>query len=425
MRNSHLGLGLGVLAFLVVMTVTARDYWEQFRGPTGQGLSDEKGLPVSWNEQKNVKWKTAIRGRGWSSPVVSAARVWLTTATEDGGGLYAVCVDRQTGVVLHEIRLFEVEKPRFAEKLSSYAMPTPVMTPSRVFVTFGASGTACLAALTGEVLWQRRDVECAQPSGSWSSPIRFFDLLIMHFDGSDQQYVIALDTRNGQTAWRTDRSIVFHDAGPDGKPESGGNARQAFSTPILVFLDQKAVLVSLGSQALYGYDPNTGKELWRLENRRCHSGVSRPAYGQGILFVCWGVPNSELWAVRVPKSGQVTEGDVVWKSDRNVPTKSSPVLVKDLLFMVDDTGTVSCLEALTGREVWRKQIGGNHTASPVWADNMVYFFSEDGRTTVIESGREFKVLATNQLDDGFMASPAIASKAFYLRTKTHLYRIEQ
>ena len=255
--------------------------------------------------------------------------------------------------------------------------------------------------------------------------MRFFDLLLMHYDGSDQQYVVALDTKTGKTVWKTNRSITFRDVGPDGKPESEGDLHKAFSTPFLVWRDQKPDLISLGSQALYGYDPNSGKELWRLENRRCHSGTSRPVYDQGMLFVCWGFSKSELWAIRLPESGPVTETNVVWKEIRNVPSKPSPLLVKDLLFMVDDGGIASCLEAQTGKAVWRERIGGNYSASPVWADGRVYCFSEEGKTTVLESTREFKVVATNQLDEGFMASPAIAGKAFYLRTKTHLYRIEE
>ena len=414
-----------VAVLLATVSVTARDYWEQFRGPTGQGLADGRGLPLSWGEQENVKWKTAIHGRGWSSPIVSPTQVWLTTATEDGRELYAVCVDRQTGAILHDLKVFDVEKPQAAHKFNSYASPTPVMMPGRIFVTFGSPGTACIDTVTGHVLWRRRDLECNHYRGAGSSPIRYFDLLLMDFDGSDQQYVVALDSGTGRTAWKTNRSIAFHDLGSDGKPESEGDLHKAFSTPSLVPHAPKSFLVSLGPQALYGYDPDSGKELWRLENRRCHSGTSRPVYSQGMLYVCWGFSRGELWAIRVPQSGPVTETNVVWKETRNVPNKPSPLVVEDLLFMVDDGGIASCLEAGTGKAVWRERVGGNHSASPVGSDGKVFFFNEEGTTTVIEAGREFKVLATNQLDAGFMASPAVAGQAFFLRTKTHLYRIEQ
>ena len=212
-----------IMVILAAGSLTAKDYWEQFRGPTGQGVSDAQGLPLVWSEQTHVQWKTAIHGRAWSSPVVSATNVWLTTATEDGRELSVLCVDRQTGAILRDLKLFEVENPQFAHKFNSYASPTPLLAPTRLYVTFGSPGTACLETATGKVLWQRRDLECNHYRGAGSSPMRFFDLLLMQYDGSDQQYVVALDTKTGKTVWKTNRSITFRDIGPDGKPESASS----------------------------------------------------------------------------------------------------------------------------------------------------------------------------------------------------------
>lgn len=398
--------------------------WPQFRGPDGTGMAGPRDLPLTWSEGKNVRWKTAIHGRAWSSPVVLGKQVWVTTATEDGRRLFAVGVDRESGRILHDLELFQVAKPQYAHPANTYASPTPVLEPGRLYVTFGSPGTAALDTGTGKVLWERRDLECNHFRGAGSSPILFGDLLILHFDGSDHQFVVALDKRTGRTVWRTERSIDFKDLGPDGKPEAEGDYRKAFATPHVVTVDGKPMLVSIGSKATYGYDPFNGKELWRIEERSSHSGSTRPLAGRGMVFYPTGFPTGELLAVRPNGRGNVSDSHVAWRVSRGVPKKPSLLLVDDLLYMIADAGVASALDAATGAVVWTARVGGSFSASPVWADGRVYLFSEEGKTTVIEAGRQFKVLAESELDGGFMASPAVDGKAFFLRTKTHLYRIE-
>jgi outer membrane protein assembly factor BamB len=410
---------------LVVMTVDLDAQWLQFRGSDGTGRSDSKGVPLTWTETEHVKWKTAIHGRAWSSPIVLDNQVWLTTATEDGRELFAVAVDRETGKIVHDLKLFDVEKPQFAHKFNTYASPTPVAEPGRVCVTFGSPGTACLDPKTGKVLWTRRDLECNHYRGAGSSPIIFQDLLIMHFDGSDVQYVVALDKKTGKTVWKMDRSIDFQDLGPDGKPQAEGDLRKAFATPHITTVNGKPLLISSGAKATYAYDPFTGKEVWRVEERNNHSASTRPVVGHGLIFFPSGFPRGHLLAVRPDGEGDVTASKIAWSTSRSVPSKPSLLLIGDLIFMITDAGVVSCLEAKTGDLVWTARVGGTFSASPIAAENRVYFFDEDGKTTVIDAGREYKVLAQNQLGDGFMASPAIAGKAFFLRSRTHLYRIEQ
>ncbi|MHB8523480.1 MAG: outer membrane protein assembly factor BamB family protein [Limisphaerales bacterium] len=422
---------------LLVSPLMGGDSWPQFRGPVGNGLSVSNSLPVTWSEKENVKWKTSVHGRAWSSPVVLGNQVWMTTATEDGHELYAVGAERDTGKIVHDLKLFAVEKPQFAHQFNTYASPTPVIEPGRVYVTFGSPGTACLDTLTGKVIWERRDFVCNHYRGAGSSPILLGQILIMNFDGSDHQFVVGLDKRTGKTLWRTERSIDFKDLGPDGQPMTEGDLRKAFSTPHVAFLNGRPLLISLGAKAAYGYDPLTGRELWRVEERTSHSAATRPVVGGGMIFYPTGFSRGQLLAIRPGADGEVidanaeastnahTQLQVVWKVKRNVPCKPSILLVGDLIFMIDDGGIASCLEAKTGAEVWRERIEGNYSASPVAANGRVYFFSEEGKTSVIEASRTFKVLAQNQLDDGFMASPAIAGNAFFLRTKTHLYRIEQ
>jgi outer membrane protein assembly factor BamB len=398
--------------------------WPEFRGPDGRGHATASGLPLTWSETEHVRWKTAIHGRAWSSPVVLNGQVWVTTATEDGRQLFAVAVDQATGKVLYDLKLFDVETPQYAHPFNTYASPTPTVEAGRVYVTFGSPGTAAIDTATGKVLWTRRDLECNHYRGAGSSPIIFRDLLLLHYDGSDVQYVVGLDKRTGKTIWRTRRSIDFQDLGPDGQPMAEGDMRKAFATPQIITVGGQPLMISMGAKATYAYDPLTGKERWRVEERTNHSASTRPVSAFGLVFLPTGFPKGELLAVRPDGHGDVTKTHVAWRLTRGVPNKPSVLLVGDLLFMTTDAGVASAVDAKTGAVVWTGRIGGTHSASPVYADGRVYFFSEDGKVIVVEAGRSFRILAENQIGDGFMASPAIDGKAFYLRSKTHLYRIE-
>jgi outer membrane protein assembly factor BamB len=409
----------------ISLSVVAQENWPQFRGPSGNGHADGSGLPLKWNEETNVKWKSAIHGKGWSSPVVWAKQIWLTTATEDGKKLSVLCLDRDSGRVLLDKKLFDVAEPQFCHKFNSYASPTPVIEMGRVYITFGSPGIACIDTKTLKTLWTRRDFVCNHFRGAGSSPILFGDLLINHHDGADLQYAFALNKRNGRTVWNTKRSVDYKDLGPDGKPKADGDWRKAYATPHIATLNGRPVLISSSAKAHYAYEPATGRELWRVEELGQHSAGARPVLGQGLIFISTGYSKSQIMAVRHGGKGVVTETHVAWRYARSaVPEKPSMLLVGDLLYMVDDKGgIVTCLEARTGKEVWSERIGGNYSASPIYADGRLYFCSEEGKTTVLAPGRTFKKLAENKLDEGFMASPAVAGKAFFLRTKTHLYRI--
>ena len=329
----------------------------------------------------------------------------MTTAAQDGRKLYAVCVDRETGRVVQDMKLFEVAQPQYAHPFNTYASPTPVIEDGRVYVTFGSPGTACIDTKSFKVLWERRDIECNHFRGAGSSPIIFRNLLIMHFDGSDHQFVVALDKQTGKTVWMTKRSIDFQDVDANGKIAADGDFRKAFATPHVAMIDGRWELISLGAKAAYSYDPLTGKELWRVEEREQHSASTRPVIGHGMIFFPTGFSAGQLFAVRTGGNGLITGTHVVWKIKRAVSNKPSILLIDDLIYMIDDTGIASCVEAKTGELVWQKRIGGEYSASPVYADGKIWLFSEDGKTTVIRPGRTFEALAENQLDDGFLASP--------------------
>ncbi|MCL5096115.1 MAG: PQQ-binding-like beta-propeller repeat protein [Candidatus Omnitrophica bacterium] len=405
--------------------VRAGQNWPQFRGPDGQGHSDALDLPVTWSEQTNIVWKTPVHGRAWSSPVVWANQVWVSTATEDGKQLFAVCLDLATGRIIRDIKLFDVAKPQSIHAFNSYASPTPVIEQGRIYVTFGSPGTACVDTQTGAVLWDRRDFVCNHFRGAGSSPIIYGNLLIMHFDGSDHQFVVALDKQTGKTVWRTERSIDFQDLNSEGKPKDDGDWRKAFSTPLVAVFNQQPILLSLGSKALYAYQPDTGNELWRLEYRECYSGSTRPVVDSNFIYYCTGFSRGELWAVRPEGQGVLDDSHVVWKVKRDVPVKPSILLIGQSIFMIDDNGAATWLDAKTGKRAWRERLEGHYSASPVCAEGRIYCSSEEGLTTVLEAQPTFNGLATNRLDDGFMASPAIAGKALILRTKTSLYRVEK
>jgi len=418
------------LCSLVVLTLwtpcLAETNWPQFRGPTGQGVSDATGLPAKWGENENVAWKTAVHGKAWSSPVVWGDQVWVTTATEDGRELGVVCVDKNSGKVLRDQKLFDVAVPQYAIPFNSYASPTPAIEEGRLYAVFGSPGIACVDTKTGKTLWERRDFVCNHWRGPGSSPVIYKNLLILPFDGADYQFIAAMDKDSGTTVWKVDRSIDFQDIDPKtGKPQADGDWRKAFSTPRVVsFGGGKPILLSLGSKALYAYEPETGKELWRVEDRAAHSGSATPVVGKELIYFQTGHGKPELWAVKPGGHGVLDDSFIAWKVKKNVPTRASTLLVDDLLYMVDDGGIASCVDAKTGADVWRKRIGGNYSSAPLYADGRVYFFSEEGKTTAIAPGRELKVLGESTLDSGFMASPAVSDHALILRTKTHLYRVE-
>jgi outer membrane protein assembly factor BamB len=412
-----------LFAFTITTTIAAEN-WPQFRGPNGDGTSDAKGLPVELGEDKNVKWKTPTHGKAWSSPVIWGKQVWVTTATENGKELGLMCFDKDTGKVVHDVKLFDVAEPQFCHKFNSYGSPTPVIEEGRIYVSFGSPGIAAVDTKTAKTIWQRRDFVCNHFRGAGSSPIAWENLLILPFDGSDKQYIVALDKQTGKTVWEVPRSIDFKDLQADGKPEADGDWRKGFATAHVVQLDGKPVLLSSGAKAHYAYEPATGKELFRFEERGAHSAASRPVVGHGMWFITPGFGAKQVISLKLGGAGTLDEKSVAWREKKGAPNKPSVVLEGDYLYMVDDTGIASCVEAKTGALKWRERIGGDYSASPVLADGKLYFCSENGTVTVLAATPEFKKLGDGKFADGFMASPAISGKGLYLRSKSALYRVE-
>lgn len=400
--------------------------WPDFRGPSGDGHAPAEALPpLEWSETRNVRWKTPIHDRGWSSPVVWGNQIWLTAASEGGRTLYAIRVDLDTGRITLDRALFtndEVEP--LGNPVNTYASPSPVVEEGFAYIHFGSYGTACLDAETGETVWERRDLPCRHFRGPASSPLLFEDMLILTFDGVDQQYMTALDKRSGRTLWRTDRSVDFRDLGPDGLPLAEGDLRKAYSTPIVADFEGRQVLLTAGARAGYGYDPTSGRELWRVEHPG-FSGASRPVTWRDLVLLNTGYGTTDLLAVRLGGAGDVSESHVVWTQTRGIPKRSSPVVLDGLVYLVSDNGVATCLEAADGEIVWQDRLPGNYSASPVLAGGRLYFVNESGVTTVVEPGRTFQVLARNEVDEGILASPAVAGRMLILRGRSSLYGLAE
>jgi outer membrane protein assembly factor BamB len=400
-----------LLTFLLVSraSVAVAQDWPQFRGPGGQGHSEARGLPAEWSDSTNVAWKVPVPGRGWSSPVVTGQRVWLTTATTAGrheASLRLLSYDVVTGNQILDVEVFRLRSSELVNSKNSHASPTPVVEGDRVYVHFGAEGTAALSS-AGALIWKTRHRYESQ-HGTGGSPVLHSDLLILNCDGFDGAFVIALDKYTGKTRWRTFRR----------QPWS-----QAYSTPLVIHVAGRDQIVSVGAHRASAYEPESGKEIWRVSYPDGFSNVPRPVYGHGLVFITTGFQQPSILAVRPDGTGDVSRTHVAWTLSRGAPLTPSPLLVGNELYVVTDAGIASCIDARTGAIYWQQRLGGTISASPVLADGRIYFLDEDGKTTVVSPGTTFQRLATNILEGPTLASMAVATGSFFIRSATHLYRI--
>lgn len=400
-----------LLLALTTAAVKAED-WPQFRGPGGEGHSAEKNLPLEWGEGKNVVWRAPVAGRGWSSPVIVGGRVWLTTAIEQPNwvSLRLLAFDAATGDEVVNVEAFSTGDTTLRNAKNSRASPTPIVEGDRVFVHFGGDGTAAFST-DGEFLWAVWLAYSSQ-HGSGGSPTLYKDLLIVNCDGDDEAYVVALDKETGKVRWKTMRRTPYD---------------QAYSTPLVIRAGDRGrerdQLISVGAHRAYAYDPLTGAEIWRVSYGDGFSNVPRPVYSHGLVFITTGFQDAALMAVRPTGTGDVTRTHVAYSIERGAPFTPSPIAVGDELYMVSDIGVVTCLDAATGKVLWQKRLGGNFSASPVFADGRIYFQNEEGVTSVIAPGKEFRLLATNTLDGTTFASIGVSQGALFIRTDSFLYRI--
>jgi len=423
---------LMLLVGIVASSACAEDRlaWPCRTGPFLNGHASAEhsaGLPKEWSEEtgKHLRWKIELDGFGHSTPVIGDGVVWLTAATKEGHRQYVYKIDAATGEVLLHRLLFENSDPEpLNNETNTYASPSCALEHDAVYVHFGTYGTARLDPETGATLWERRDIECRHFRGPGSSPILHEDLLLLTFDGIDQQFLMALNKHTGRTEWRTDRTTDYGDLGDDGLPLREGDLRKAYGTPGLVDVNGRTQLVSIGSRAAFGYDAMTGAELWTIRHDD-YNASAPPSFFRNMAILNTGSRGANLIAVELGEStrGDVTESHVVWNREKGNSDLAAPLVIGDRVFMITNGGVGSCLNAETGEDIWKGRIDGTYTASPVTANGLIYFCSEEGVTTVVEAADQFRVVAKNRLDDGMRASPAIASGNLYLRTFGHLYCI--
>ncbi len=385
--------------------------WPQFLGPKGDGHYDGPKLPTEWGPDKNVAWKTPIPGKGWSSPVISKGKVFLTTAVPAENGdqsLRAVCVDVVAGKIEWNVEV--LKQPTSTAKMhgkNSHASPTPVTDGETVYVHFGYSGTAALD-FAGKILWARGGIYSKPVHGGGGSPVLVGDLLVFSADATDKQAVVALDRKTGKPAWETPR---------------GNNAPRpfSFSTPQPYEQNGKKLILSAGSDILMALDPADGKEVWRSKYTG-YSVIPRPVVGNGMVYVSTGYDTPTVHAVKLDGSGDVTKTNAAWSVKKGGPNTPSMLLVGAELYMLADNGVFTCLDAKTGESVYSERLKGQYSASMLYADGKIYATSETGTGTLLAAGRKFDKLGEFEMKEKTFATFAGADGALYLRTETQLFK---
>lgn len=395
------------------------DEWPQFRGRNSQGVSSETDVPLKWNAEDSIAWKTPIPGESWSSPVVWADHVFLTTATENGESCHVLALDRTSGKILWDKEVFRQE-PRRKEGRNTYATPTPATDGERVYACFG-DGSFVALDFAGEVVWTNRDYKFYGQHGLATSPILHDGLLIMARDGSsdsddkqlgwqtpwDQAYVLALDAKTGKERWIGKRGL----------------SRISHGAPCIWEHDGRTEIVSEAGDVVQGFDPATGERLWSSlvagEGK-----VPSAVIGEGLVFTSggWGGKES-IQAFKLGGEGDLQESNLVWEQKKGMPKIPSMLYAKPYLYAITDAGVATCMKADTGEIVWQERVGGNFAASPVLANGRIYFVGDNGDSTVIEAGPEFNILAKNPLGEKVQASPAISHGQIFIRTDKHLFCI--
>ena len=416
--------------FLLALTVFAgiqpvksqQINWTHFRGTNLNGISDDEHVPITWNDSTNIIWKTGIQGKGWSSPVVFGDQVWVTSASENGKQMAGICLDFNTGKLIYNINLFHPDSTYPKHTINTYATPTPCIEDGFVYLNFGTYGTACVDTRNGKVIWKRTDLNCDHVQGPGSSPILYKDLIILHIEGVDVQYLVALNKQTGETVWKKDRPVeLYEPLAPIGK--------KAYTTPIILNVNGEDLLISNGSAVCIAYNPLTGLEVWRIVEGE-DSTIAMPFSEDGIVyfypsFVTGpdGEKYAELLAVNPEGKGDVTKTNVIWRRKFPVLQLLTPLIKDGLIYTIDTKNTLYCLDAKTGQEVYSKKLKQKYNSSPVFAGGNIYFTSVKGETMILKAGNQLQILAENKLPGEVYATPAFLRNSILIRTESQLYRI--
>ena len=404
--------------------------WPDKHGPSLDGVvpaEDAAKLPTEWSEKKHVVWKAPYKGLGHSSPIVLGDNVWFTSATKDGKEQYVYAVDRNSGKVVHNLTLYKNADPEpLGNTTNNYATPSCVVEPGAVYVHFGTYGTCRLDPKTGKKVWDRKDIEVRHFRGPASSPVIYKESLILTFDGvEDKQFIMALDKNTGKTLWTTKRSVDFKDL-VDGKPKREGDFRKAFGTPGFAEVDGKTQILSVGSRAAYGYDADTGKEIWILTHGNYNAAV-RPIYipKYKMAIINTGSAKANIHGVALDKTtkGKINNTHIKW-SQRRASRYCMPVYYQDHIYQITHDGNLSCINVKSGETAWKQSLVRSFMASPLLVGNKVYIIDIYGKATVFEATpTAFKQIAENEIAEEVSACPAVADGALFIRGKKHLYKI--
>ena len=422
---------LALLCLVVLESVsTAGPGWPARFGPQGNGqvpAEESQGIPTEWDEESGsgIRWKIELPDFGHSVPVARDGRIWLTTATENGHSQSLLCLNADTGKVLHQKLLFENAEPEpLNNPVNTYASPTCVVTDDAVYVHFGSYGTARVDPQSMEIVWQRLDIKCRHFRGPGSSPVLHNDILILTFDGIDAQFLTGLDARTGKTVWRTKRTTDYGDLDDTGEPFREGDLRKAYSTPGLAEVDGQTQVISVGSRAAFGYAAETGEEVWTIRHDD-YNAASPPMFFNNLAILNTGSSGANLVGINLNQStqGDITESHVVWDRKKGNSRLSAPLLYDGRIFMVTHAGVGVCVDAASGKELNKIRIGGTFVSSPIMVNGLIYIGNEDGVVVVFKADETMDIVAKNQLSEGMRASPSAADGKLYLRTLKHLYCI--
>jgi outer membrane protein assembly factor BamB len=426
-----------VVISMVVYSSAGAASWPQWRGPSGQGVSEETKLPNQWNATKNIKWKTAIPGRGHSSPIVWGNRVFVTTAVEgevvpgakavkhmDGEKEFlhpdsigadrkhqfnVIALDRKTGKIAWSQTAFEGTPYDNRHRKSSYAASTPATDGSAVYAFFGTEGLYAYK-MNGKLLWKADLGKLGTVGmGTGTSPILFKNLVIVQCDeeNGESSFIVAVDKKTGKEVWRTPRKVQV-----------------SWSTPLLVQTSTRAELITSGTEFVIAYDPGTGKELWRHNGVKSNA-IPSPVANNNVVFISAGYPAKIAMAINLGGNGDLAD-TVVWKYAKGTAYVPSPILYGDYLYLTSDRGVLTCLDAKTGEvkyEGGRVPVPASFTASPVAFDGKILLTSEDGDTFIVKAGPKHEILGTNSVGEPVYASPAVADGNIFIRGERNLYCI--
>jgi outer membrane protein assembly factor BamB len=398
---------LSLALMLVSIPSLQAEEWPAWRGPRGDGTSEESQIPLHWTDKENIAWKVEIPGKGHSSPVIWGDRIFLTTCLEDQQKRVLMCLERKTGKELWS-KVIVIAKLEPKHELNSYASATPATDGKNVYVTFHDEPQIVIACYDydGKEVWRKSPGKFFSKHGWSSSPILYKNLVILNCDQDGDGFIVAFDKTTGDEKWRTERP----------------NKTRSYCVPLIVDAAGKKQMVMTGSMCVASYNPDTGRQYWIIDGPT-EQFVASPVFTEGVFLITGGYPDHHVLGIKPDGEGNVTKTHILWRDTKGVSYVPSPVALGKYFFIVSDEGMASCFNAKTGKREWNHRLGKHHRPSIVSAEGRLYFLDDDGTSWVVKAGPKFELLATSALDEPCSASPAISHGHIYIRALHHLYSI--